>query len=419
MSHFLWTQKQDIGPRPRFGHAMTYDSGRKRVLLFGGASADGTQGDTWEWDGTNWTQVADTGPRARRELALAYDNARRRAVLFGGMDDAAELMGDTWEWDGENWTQIEDTGPAPRCGHAMAYDTVRGRVVLFGGRAVAGLQADTWRWDGENWTQEQDTGPQPRARHVMAYDSIRHRLVLFGGSGSTGAPLGDTWTYDGDNWTQAADTGPAPCSGAAIVFALDQAALFGGAPRLTPEFAENLALVPLFGRTWQWDGDHWTEWQDIGPAPRWLHAMAYDGDRRRIVLFGGLSAFADLEQPIPPATFLGETWEHEVTAAPVPPAPGIASLVLNPTSAGRGGVFGKDTDINYTVTLSAPQLAAAAIQITCDVPDTLPRQLLIPAGLTSAQGLLVIHTNAFTPVGSYHVTASLGASSAVATLTII
>ena len=36
MSRFLWTQKEDIGPSARFGHAMTYDSVRSRTTLFGG-----------------------------------------------------------------------------------------------------------------------------------------------------------------------------------------------------------------------------------------------------------------------------------------------------------------------------------------------------------------------------------------------
>ena len=36
MAKVLWTQKQDMGPRPRIGHAMTYDAPRRRVVLFGG-----------------------------------------------------------------------------------------------------------------------------------------------------------------------------------------------------------------------------------------------------------------------------------------------------------------------------------------------------------------------------------------------
>ena len=44
----LWTQKQDIGPTPRMGHAMAFDAARGRTVLFGG---DGF-GDTCDWSST-------------------------------------------------------------------------------------------------------------------------------------------------------------------------------------------------------------------------------------------------------------------------------------------------------------------------------------------------------------------------------
>ena len=39
--------------------------------------------------------------------------------------------------------------------------------------------------------------------------------------------------------------------------------------------------------TWEWDGENWTQYEDIGPAPRSRPAMAYDSKRQRIILFGG------------------------------------------------------------------------------------------------------------------------------------
>src|SRR5205814_2490265 len=100
MATVLWTQKQDIGPRPRAGHAMIYDAARQRVVLFGGDSLGAPLfGDTWEWDGENWTQVQDMGPSARVFHAMAHDSSRGRSVLFGGQT-AVGLIGDTWEWDG-------------------------------------------------------------------------------------------------------------------------------------------------------------------------------------------------------------------------------------------------------------------------------------------------------------------------------
>lgn len=48
-----WGQKTFPQIGVRNAHAMTYDSSRGRVVLFGGADASKVCGDTWEWDGIN------------------------------------------------------------------------------------------------------------------------------------------------------------------------------------------------------------------------------------------------------------------------------------------------------------------------------------------------------------------------------
>lgn len=64
--------------------------------------------------------------------------------------------------------------------------------------------------------------------------------------------------------------------------------LFGGAGGST-----------LFNDTWEWDGDNWTQRQDIGPGARAFAAIAYDSQRQRTVLFGGAGQ-----------TLFGDTWEQ-------------------------------------------------------------------------------------------------------------
>lgn len=71
MSRLLWTQKQDVGPAPRFAHAMVFDQSSQRVLLFGGNALDQLFEDTWQWDGQDWTQLEDNGPSARSGHAMA------------------------------------------------------------------------------------------------------------------------------------------------------------------------------------------------------------------------------------------------------------------------------------------------------------------------------------------------------------
>ena len=55
-------------------------------------------------------------------------------------------------------------------------------------------------------------------------------------------------------------------------------------------------------QTWEWDGRLWTQRQDMGPSGRYGHALAYDSQRDRVVLFGGY-AF------LPPGGYVSDTWE--------------------------------------------------------------------------------------------------------------
>lgn len=282
---------------------MVYDGARQRVVLFGGETGGQPTiylNDTWAWDGTIWTQIADTGPSVRRTHAMAFDSIRERIVLLGGWvyQQTGTFLDETWEWDGEAWTQVADTGPSPRLGHTMAFDLARQRVVLFGGASLSAYFGDTWEWDGESWTQVADTGPSVRATHAMAYDADRKRVVLFGGQ--TVYPsttfLNDTWEWDGATWIQVADTGPTPRVEAAMVAGKTGLVLFGG------QIISNTRL----GDTWEWDGEVWTNRQDMGPPERSSHAMAYDVDRDRVVLFGGWGST--------PAA--GDTWELAIIPQP-------------------------------------------------------------------------------------------------------
>ncbi len=55
------------GPEPRHRAAVTYDSNRDSILVFGGMRVDSTAlGDTWEFRNGAWTPVATTGPSLRK-----------------------------------------------------------------------------------------------------------------------------------------------------------------------------------------------------------------------------------------------------------------------------------------------------------------------------------------------------------------
>jgi hypothetical protein len=406
MPSFFWTQKQNIGPSSRTSHGLTYDGERKRTVLFGGDPGGPPLDDTWTWDGALWTQVADTGPLTRQGLAMAFDAARKCIVLFGGAS-GSNLLADTWTWDGTEWTQVADTGPAARSGHGLAYDDARERVVLFGGRTAANPLGDTWEWEGTEWTQVQDVGPSARRAHAMAFDSTASRVVLFGGAGANGAGLNDTWLWEGTAWTQAADTGPDPRAASAMV-AATTIVLFGGVNSIDPGFQSANRII--YGDSWRWNGHAWTKVQDIGPAPRWGHGMAFRSDAGRIVLVGGSSVFGPAQDASLQAGVMRDTWEApDQGVGQGPGSVTIQSLVITPPQVNAPGT------VNGMITLSGPAPAGGAtVQLTkASGPGDPTRfvpgpQVTIPANSNSA-GFSITCPIQFTV--QLVVTATLGASS--------
>ena len=301
MERLLWTQVADTGPAARFQHAMVYDSGRDRVVLFGGRVFSGSNevrpSDTWEWDGDVWVQVEDMGPPGRAEFAMAYDVSRARTVLFGGGQSgtSAALGGDTWEWDGALWTQVADTGPSARAGHVMAHDAGNGYVVLFsGGDGKPGSTArlETWAWDGSLWNQLDDQGAGG-GFGAMAWNGAEDRVLLYPDPVEHRAR---TFAWQGERWVEVAHLGPdTPGPETAMAFDGERVVLF----------------VSGLTQTWVWDGDHWVQRQDMGPSARLGVAMIGDTRRRECVLFGG--------------EIFGDTWvlratDATPTAPPLPPS---------------------------------------------------------------------------------------------------
>lgn len=301
----LWSRhlpKQS--PPARWAHAMVWDGARERVLLFGGwtGAMDRSLGDTWEWDGAEWTlHLPQTTPGGRRGHGMAFHAARGRVVLFGGMRDGC--LGDTWEWDGKTWTEARPAaGPPALWMPAMAYDAARERTVLFGGWSGAAKQEldETWEWDGAAWHKCAPTKkPHARHYHAMACDEVRKRVVLFGGvdEGPPARYLGDTWEWDGKRWLELRPrSAPPPMARHTLAWDPDRrkVVLLGG----------NVDQWVLQRKIWEWDGAAWRERADL-PEPSVCPAAAYDPLRREMLLFGG---FTQLEKP--PAA-LNRTWGYK------------------------------------------------------------------------------------------------------------
>ena len=67
---------------------------------------------------------------------------------------------------------------------------------------------------------------------------------------------------------------PGPNAGADMIYSGKRAILFGGVDGIT--YAHN---------TWDWRGTLWTQRRNMGPPSRILHSMAYDSDRKTVVMF--------------------------------------------------------------------------------------------------------------------------------------
>jgi cysteine-rich repeat protein len=324
-------------PRPRSGHAMASDARRGRVVLFGGAlqGASTENAETWEWDGTRWQlRFVVPAPSARQQHAIAYDAGRDRIVMFGGRsrNSTPDLLADTLEWDGVSWKSITTAiAPPPRAGHAMAYDAIAGVVVLFGGTDGAKLLADTWTFDGTTWTERTPVAgsPPPQQSAALVFDGTR--TLLIGGADGSGADLEQTWAWNGQAWSpvevltlRLAAAAFDPLRNRAVIFGESTIGIFANqqtyewdpamkrlavVPTILPKPLEGAATASALrsGRSWMvagcasftgscsgvtsetfaLAGDGWSFRATATWQARSYAALAYHEARDRLVLFGG------------------------------------------------------------------------------------------------------------------------------------
>jgi hypothetical protein len=315
-----WTERATSGDRPsqRYGHAMAFDGGRGKVVVFGGwdMTTAGSKNDLWDWDPTSatWTQLlsgTEAGvPTARTYASLVSDDARSRLELLAGevMSNSSGGTGgvvgsnEVWELDPAalvftNKTPARDF-PNGRIGHAMAYNPSTGKVYVYGGmdpmtKGMDTMQAfdDLWEWDGKIWTEIiTDQRPSGRIDAALAYDPARTSLILFGGmsySSSSSATLNDTWEWNGTTrkWAQLETIGrPDQVYGHSMVTdpARNKILLFGGFTTSTSN------------QVWEWDGSAYT-WTNRTPVTssnvpmgRTYPVVTYDEGRQKLFLYDGV-----------------------------------------------------------------------------------------------------------------------------------
>jgi uncharacterized protein (TIGR03437 family) len=235
-----WTQKlPTTSPSARSNGVMVYDAAHSQIVLFGGQGINGPgqpiYNDTWTWDGSTWAQKSPaTSPTARSFDAMTYDSVRSQVVLFGGfaLPSGDGDVNDTWVWDGTTWTKLSpQTSPPVSDGSQMVFDSALGQAILFeGGGAV--FYNDVWAWDGTTWTKKSPASSPPgRTGLSLGYDTAHNQVLMFGGTNASPARFGDTWIWDGTLWMQQTPT-TSPSARAFAAMAYDsvhsQIVMFGG-----------------------------------------------------------------------------------------------------------------------------------------------------------------------------------------------
>jgi len=176
--------------------------------------------------------------------------------------------------------------PAKRYDHAMAYDSDRKRTVLVGGTqpdpdAGREVQTDTWEWDGTDWIERTPaTHPTNHFAGRACYDSGRKRVVLVWGYAAapdSGVQM-ETWEWDGDDWLKRQVSGPPGRVATGLAYDVDRqkVVLYGG-----------LAPTSAYSDTWEWDGSAWTEVHPATTPGSHEGVAAYDERRKKVVFFGG------------------------------------------------------------------------------------------------------------------------------------
>ncbi len=275
----------------------------------------------------SWSGISTTNtPPARRAAAITFDTARSKTVYFGGFNGVDR--NDTWEWSPAiGWAPVFIFASPPiRRNATMVFDTVHNNSLLFGGQHGPGngsARGDTWTWNGTTWTQVTTAiSPSPRYLHGLAFDASRGRAVLFGGTNDASSDFnGETWEFDGFNWNQVYTThAPVGRFGHAMFFDANsqRVVLFGG--------RTGASTADQSSETWLYDGSDWTMQNlSVSPPPMQEMATTYDTSLRRGVIAGGISGTTNQGRVW---VYLGFNWYH-LHQTPLPAARRQASMVYH------------------------------------------------------------------------------------------
>jgi hypothetical protein len=243
------------------------------------------------------------------------------------------------------------TRPAPRGDVSAVLVPTSNQLYLYGGdqtpvgparQLIPGL----WRYSFAScarWTPlTVSADPGPRAGYAAAFDDRRHRILYVGGlsgAGQSPPPSDDVWALDSDALTftklTTVGTPPVARAGHAVVYDHDRDRLlvFGGD-------SSTVYGGGVLGDLWQLDftGSADGRWQPLAigsttlaPPPLRDAAVALDEARGLMVLFGGARDGASFSAELWAYNLVSDAWLKLATAGDLPSARAGARLAWDAT----------------------------------------------------------------------------------------
>ena len=246
-----------------------------------------------------------------------------------------------------SWQPLADGTPMGTAS-TMTYDSSTGSAIALAPNPALDATS-TWALSGSGWQEQRQSPVSPHLLVAsLAYDDATKQVVLFGGLAFqlivnprtldpiTEYPVDETWTWGGHTWTEAHPASTPPMTlDAAMAYDGDtkQVVLFGGY-LVDPATG---TLTPS-DQTWLWDGSNWHMAQPVSrPSPRAGASAAYDSTRHRVVLFGGYGGPRCAADPVHACSDQSDTWTWDgsswsLAATSGPRARAVTGLADDPAT---------------------------------------------------------------------------------------
>jgi hypothetical protein len=229
------------------------------------------------------SQYSSALPDGRASGHLIYHPESKALLLFNGYEMHLDSdRNDVWKWDGTSWEKIAVSGPGSRSLSAGALNTHTGIIQVFGGIGKEGYEkgkkGDAWNFDGSRWKKIHTNDIGTRDHHKMVYADHLNSFVLYGGLNANREYDTATWILKNNQFTSLNIPGPGPRYHFAMAYDRNRKkiVLYGG------------GKPPLRDELWEFDGIRWSKiTTNITPGGRLRHNLVYSDDLKMVVLHGG------------------------------------------------------------------------------------------------------------------------------------